>query len=757
MDTRYNELASPIDPDSLAGPQIEALSRMERQATHLKGDRTSPDLFAVLKDIQRERGIRTRRERTRALLNTFDREWDRLYATQLRAEAVWSYNTWHRAGTIPTSWLANAMSERWLTNQKGKKRAPLSLAVRTPATEAIFGDDRDLFADGLDAKDATSKVVRELGFKIDPQVSEMIDQLRALRDNHDATDERPALLYAAIAAYVNKRDPAPDDMIGDLSMRRIRARFGTRPNNGLIHVSHKWLAPSQVFLGKPIFLSRRSFVSEHSAAELLWRALGMTSPSVGDCVDVLLEIAKGAPSHDDQKILVNTYLYLDEQLNNPSKQDVARLRSLPLWDGRTWLRARPIYLVADGEVAHALSKDIPIWKLPVAQAAVGRLIDAACITALKQESFNPIYHTSAFVQGAGLERQFIAAVHLLSDWLTRHDPKLFEANSISWDELEAARIAVDPHLQIELAIEGKTPILVPARAHITRNPLTFYFADAEAAGQDEAGGRALASLFTEGDRDKLALAWNRSWDRAGKGERGEVSLVEDRGEAEALSSLFQQAKGVRGTVPLAKRGHPQSVVTLPGIVRTPEQQLPVRHLKTIEDLSAKVTEVIGGNDAGLADRSPRRGLQEQASLGRRIGEAKSAPLTAPLAYSEQEREDLAVRVLQIAINGDLEELRDYRHLRGIGADAVDRLRRYFEIKATYGPMPDEITLTASEAERAFRETNKFFLAVVAGLEQGYETVVKIIPNPLRTLQFKPNTSLTLAGIRRVKALEVRFP
>ena len=59
---------------------------------------------------------------------------------------------------------------------------------------------------------------------------------------------------------------------------------------------------------------------------------------------------------------------------------------------------------------------------------------------------------------------------------------------------------------------------------------------------------------------------------------------------------------------------------------------------------------------------------------------------------------------------------------------------------------------------AFREGGKFFLAVVAGLEEGYETVVKMFPNPLRTLDLRPTTSVTLTGIRsRGSALVVRFP
>lgn len=125
--------------------------------------------------------------------------------------------------------------------------------------------------------------------------------------------------------------------------------------------------------------------------------------------------------------------------------------------------------------------------------------------------------------------------------------------------------------------------------------------------------------------------------------------------------------------------------------------------------------------------------------------------------AEEEKEELALRLLQAAINGEASELRDYRHLRGVGADALDKLRRYFEIESYSGAMPDEISLTANEAERAFVERDQFFLAIVSGLEQGYDTVVKIIPNPLRVLKPKPNTSVTVTGILNARTgLEVRF-
>jgi hypothetical protein len=277
----------------------------------------------------------------------------------------------------------------------------------------------------------------------------------------------------------------------------------------------------------------------------------------------------------------------------------------------------------------------------------------------------------------------------------------------------------------------------------------------DAPGEDDAGGRVIAALFTEGDRDKLALAWSRSWDRAAKGERGAVTLVQDSADGEALTSLFEQAKGATD---VGRRARTKRERDAARGRATPERSLPVRRLKQLENLSEKTVAVVSGTTGSDGKKNRRRGLRNQVPAGKQIGGSSPAPQSAPLAYSDEEKEHLALQVLQLAINGDSAGLRDYRHLRGIGADALDKLRRYFELKTTYGPLPDEVTFTANEAERAFREGEKFFLAVVAGLEEGYETVVKIIPNPLRTLEFKPSTSVTLSGITGgTSALEVRFP
>jgi hypothetical protein len=128
-----------------------------------------------------------------------------------------------------------------------------------------------------------------------------------------------------------------------------------------------------------------------------------------------------------------------------------------------------------------------------------------------------------------------------------------------------------------------------------------------------------------------------------------------------------------------------------------------------------------------------------------------------VAYSPQQQEHEAVLALHKAINGELSGLRDFRRFQGVGADALDNLKRHFEIKSFARTMPSTVKLTANEFERALKEGAKYYLAVVAGLEEGYETVVRIIADPVHTLRPHAATTVVLGGIENVKRpIEVRF-
>jgi hypothetical protein len=746
-ETRYGDPATPVYWYRISASQREALNKFIRRPSHLKNDRLSPDLVVVLADIQKENKVRLRRERARALLMTMEREWERVYAKHTLASAVWSYMTWHTLGTAPSSWISSAMDEPWLTSEDGKKKPPRELAVRTPATEAIFGNDKSLFASEVTIDDARLPIVKALKIKTDPEVSEIIDQLVTIRDSEVNVEEQLILLrYAAIASNIKKRELDPNDLIGNVTLKQLKNHFSNQRNRrGLIYTNHGWLPPSKVFLGNPIFGRYAPFVSEKSSAAPLWRALKISHPTINDCVQILRNIAKRNLENDDEVILVNIYYYLEQQLSKASPRERGSLQNIPLWDGFNWQTKRPIFVVENETIFQKLSTQVPLWKIPVSTANIPKLIDEMKVTVLSDENFVPIAHKNSFQEGIQLLQQFSATVGLLKDRLSRQDPKLFNECSVSWDELANAKIGIDPNLEVELQIPSHSPISISARAHLTQSPLTVFFADVEAAEEYENGGRVISELFKNADKEKIALLWGYCWEKAAKGKRGAVSIIEDSTEETALKDLYEQAKR-KTKIPPPKNPKSNTPVIPLNYNQDPP---PARQLKKIENIGDKALKFEwGSSQSSEPSSTARRGLRSSIPSGNKIGAKRPVSRTAPLAYSSEEKEALALDILQHAINGNDSELRDFRHLRGVGADALDKIRRFFEIKSSFGEMPDTITLTANEAERALQEGENFFLALVAGLEEGYETVIKIVPNPLKNLTIQKNTSVTLTGVTR---------
>src|SRR5207245_10758138 len=98
--------------------QIELLAavnaRNVRDAEFLLRDRLSPDLLAVAKDIAKTRVDAKRRGRARALFETLERGWQRLYAAHATAKAAYSDGWWRTTGDVPATWIAAVAGERWL-------------------------------------------------------------------------------------------------------------------------------------------------------------------------------------------------------------------------------------------------------------------------------------------------------------------------------------------------------------------------------------------------------------------------------------------------------------------------------------------------------------------------------------------------------------------------------------------------------------------------------------------------------------------
>ena len=102
-------------------------------------------------------------------------------------------------------------------------------------------------------------------------------------------------------------------------------------------------------------------------------------------------------------------------------------------------------------------------------------------------------------------------------------------------------------------------------------------------------------------------------------------------------------------------------------------------------------------------------------------------------YSDLDKETVGKELLESLLSSDDEEIADLRDQRGVGADAVDELRRFYELKVSAGSEPDSVRLTNSEVKRAL-STPDFFLVVVSRIE-GVDArpTLRVIVDPLKQL------------------------
>ena len=152
------------------------------------------------------------------------------------------------------------------------------------------------------------------------------------------------------------------------------------------------------------------------------------------------------------------------------------------------------------------------------------------------------------------------------------------------------------------------------------------------------------------------------------------------------------------------------------------------------------------------DKKPRHVKTSRLSLvvdPASIRPPRDEPARSPLKeWGEKERQDRGFEVLAAALKQiyDL-DLEDFSALRGIGADSIDNLKRFFELKAFAGDAPDEVRFEASQFERAVKERKDYFLAVVSGLEEGKDTQIRIFADPVRTMPWRRTSQIRLGGVR----------
>lgn len=225
--------------------------------------------------------------------------------------------------------------------------------------------------------------------------------------------------------------------------------------------------------------------------------------------------------------------------------------------------------------------------------------------------------------------------------------------------------------------------------------------DDSAAESPSSGAYAVASVFS-GDSRRIAHDWVAAWSIALEGHRAEAVTTaarldaerkkerDERGE-ERLRSLAEQGKNRRtqksdegkGAAGDGKGGKQQP---------PPSKPKPTRQLVDPEGLNLKNEEgeIVGG--ASTDGTAPTK-----KSKGKPKGTPKDPDTNNPKKpsaeggrgvknYTDDERESIGLELVRRVLGGNEEQIADIRHQRNVGADAIDELMNFFQLKVYAAPI-----------------------------------------------------------------------
>ena len=743
------------DYRSWSAPEYQKRVATERgYIRFVRGDTESVALHAVIRDIARAEQPNRRRRGT-ALLATLHGSWERLYADHATIRAFEADRTLFGGGRIPGTWVADAASVPWMDNELGESCLPCDLVVRTPAYLAAIGDEPAVFAAGLDQRQADWPVLEALGVDARPRAKHLVEQLielqrRDLTESSESNVEHAGFIYLALSSMCPPRGtPAPELMVDDLSVRGLGRRFAaTQQRPGLIRTSTGWHAPAEVFAGRELFGRRRPFVTASSAAAPLWRALRVDTPSVGDCIAVLKEIADDSTGAKERAVLADTYRYISGQLRGGVRRPAA-LRNLPLWTGSKWVTKRPIYAFDDRELAQVLSTRLrsAIWQAPGALGPLESFMQGARITKVNENAIKLTAATQrrGFAHAYLQERFELATLHLRAG-LAEEDEVAHDALVMDWDEFHKAAVRLAQPLEVELRLGRSKATRALRRAQLDIPSLTLYVTEQLDLADENAAGYALATVFPTVDQRNIALRWTAAWRRAERGEEPDVMRLAPR-QQEDIRHLLEQMEASARTpkTPLKPRTKPSRGVE-EAAPETPK-------LKSPDDLAHGVEVSVVEPDP-FGESISRRGLRKSKPPGGTKREFE--PRTPKQTTGDWDPEDIAIEAVRQALwQIDESEMQDVSRFRGLGADGL-RNDEFIEVKHNRRGLPTSISLDANEFERARGEHRKFVLAVAYDLDTDLQTKVRFYVDPLAVLQKLPQTSVALGGFKSTPALEVTF-
>lgn len=737
-------------------------------ATYTLDDLDSPDLAAVLTDIGRDRSATRRRERASAMLATLGRAWDRL-AEFAEVPAADDWYGWSIKGSTRAFWVWRAATVPWLDDNTNTPRPPAELRLRTPSTVAVHGPSapgyvhRDIPALRLD-------VLAALGVSGEPSTGDLVSRLRELRD--DLPDSATvaadaALAYQGLADRLGGRAHVP----GDLGRTALRNAFSG--GAGLIRTNRGWQRPASVFLGPPVFGDRRAFVPSVPGAERLWAVLQVGPPSLNDCIAVLNEIAGSGsrPSLSDQTTILETLRLLVGLLSEEPapRAAIRRLANLPVWTTKGWSTARPVYAVEDPTLADGLGPRVAIW-LPGGELhQFSTLVENLRLTEINAESTTVVDPDRAWRDEEATSVMRTAA-QLLREDLARNDPATASALEVGWDRLTEFEVRIAPELSVRIAGLATDGLTVRVIAKAEPDAAVLYLSDPELLARVDAGGRAIAGLFAA-DHRRVAQAWLAACDGAQAGREAQrLQLAGERAAeeearaqadiADRLAAFRLQTQAAHATRGRAQR--PRATTSAAGAQQATEAPATTSAPRTLVDPNAlRVADaagrLVGTGTPTSGGKAARPGGQPPTELpAPRSGGAAPQARATPPAYTAGSREAVGLDLVRMVLASDADEMRDLRAQHGVGADAIDALERFFELKVYAGDEPDRITLEESQIRRAL-STPEFFLVVVSGVEsQRAAPRVRVIVDPLRQLTMTESSSVGFTGVRDSKSLVYDF-
>ncbi|WP_404434931.1 hypothetical protein LG299_05180 [Microbacterium lacus] len=752
---------SPGVPDSAQGSPARRRDGLRNlQASFTLQDWISPDLDAVLTSIAKEKDAAQRRRRAGAVLGTLTRAWERL-SEHSSVIAASPYHRWEHKGNIDAWWLSSAASIAWLSSEKGKATTPHELRIKSAATVALYGDDPERYLSPALDTELYREVLARLGVAGDPSARELIEKLEEVRAEgatSESAEDLAAPLYQALSVQVH------GNRLGGMPAGSARTAFGR--GDGLIATRNGWRRPTVVLAGPPIFGEMRDFVPSVSGTDALWSLLGIRLPNGHEARSLLIDLARRRTLAADEKLIMLEALRL---LVGTPEAEPTRLRKAAVWVGDRWERRRPVYATSNVLISQGLKDRVPIWSPGGSLTQLASLIDAYHLTRL-DAPHGRVLDAAVAIYEANLTQVFATAVTNLRSDLALSDPNAEASLRVSWDELAALRVEQTPHVRVRV-VEPTHSLdeTIEVDSWIDLSAGVFYISDEAAIGSPSSGAYAIASVF-DGDARRIAHDWVAAWSMALEGHHEEeittatrldIERKQSRNERseELLRSLAKHGKNRRskdGTLGTTGTSEPLANVI------TDSEPVPARRLVDPESLTLRNEdgEIVGRTPtADVADittkptissakaREPDASNPKKPSNGRGRGTRN---------YTEQERETVGLDLIRRVLGGDEARIVDIRHQRNVGADAIDDLENFFELKVYAGPIPESISLTNSEFRRA-QETEQFFLVVIGNVERSDKgPEILIFQDPLNHLNVLPQGSINLGGVRTARALRYTF-